>query len=92
MSDKINLLIVGTMGNGKSTTGNTILERNVFKTGIIIGRITDNIQFAESSQYKITDTPGFGELGEELLFFGEEKKILEKRRKKKNLFRLKLNV
>lgn len=68
---KKKLLLVGTQGYGKSSTGNKLLDDNIFSSGEIRGGVTKILQYGESDQYEITDCPGFGDLTERDLFLNQ---------------------
>lgn len=69
-----NLILVGQLGNGKSTTANFLLQGNFFDTGCSLNSITKNFSIFESDNIRIIDCPGFGDLYDESIFF---KKFLE---------------
>ena len=61
-SDHIRVVLLGKTGNGKSSTGNSLIGENVFKTGSSVDSITMQCQAIafELSDQKIllVDTPG----------------------------------
>lgn len=64
-----NLLIIGAFGHGKSTTGNKLLEKDMFNVGRSRNSITIDVKIESSAKYTIADCPGFGDLEERKLFF-----------------------
>ena len=69
----LSLVLVGPMGHGKSSTGNTLLRRNCFTLGDDSKRITRKIQIEEdnNNNYLIIDCPGFGDIGDKNIFHNE---------------------
>ena len=65
------LLLAGTIGYGKSTTGNKLLIKNKFNCGAGVHRETIKLQHGKSDIYEITDCPGFGEVTDRNLFFNQ---------------------
>lgn len=63
------ILIIGAFGHGKSSTGNKLLERDVFNVGKSRNIITKDVSIETSEKYSVVDCPGFGELEEKKLFF-----------------------
>ena len=57
------ILLLGVTGNGKSTLGNVLLGKKVFKVGNNIDSCTSQTQIESSivngTQINIIDTPGF---------------------------------
>ena len=62
-------MLVGAMGAGKSSTGNKLLEKDVFDVGDEFGRVTTeiSIQPSDNGELCILDCPGFGDLDVDLL-------------------------
>ncbi|XP_062583250.1 GTPase IMAP family member 8-like [Saccostrea cucullata] len=64
--NKIKLLIIGPTSSGKSSTGNTILNKLCFKTGISSSGITFHCKEGASNRFGrnivVLDTPGFSNL------------------------------
>ncbi|CAL1531284.1 unnamed protein product [Lymnaea stagnalis] len=65
LSSDVDLLLIGTTGNGKSAAGNSILKRRAFKSGGVFSSVTKRIDY-EVSDFngrilKIVDGPGVGD-------------------------------
>ena len=54
-----NLLIIGAFGHGKSSTGNKLLENDIFNVHRLRNMI--GVQIGCSSKYFVADCSGFGE-------------------------------
>ena len=65
------LLLVGTLGYGKSSAANILLNDHIFSVGSVTRSVTKNLQHAKSNQYEITDCPGFGDVNDKKLFFNQ---------------------
>jgi hypothetical protein len=63
-------LLIGRIGNGKSTTGNKLLNKDAFTRGSRMDPITKQVQYEISADNKlmIFDCPGFGDVNDQLLF------------------------
>lgn len=68
---KTKLVLLGPVGNGKSTTGNNLLHQNVFTSGRDVAAITRVIQKGENENLAVIDCPGFGDHFDESLFYRE---------------------
>ena len=60
-SQKINLMVVGATGGGKSSTINSMFNMNVAKVGVGVEPETDSIDKYELHNLTIWDTPGLGD-------------------------------
>jgi predicted GTPase len=65
---KKKLVLIGQVGNGKSSTGNTLCGKLVFSIGNDINRVTTKINIANCTDYIIFDCPGFGDPKNETFF------------------------
>ena len=63
-------LLIGRIGNGKSTTGNKLLHKDVFTRGSRMDPITKQVQceISADNELMIFDCPGFGDVNDQLLF------------------------
>jgi translation elongation factor EF-1alpha len=70
------ILLIGRIGNGKSTTGNKLLRKDAFTRGSRMDPITKQVQFEVSADGQLTifDCPGFGDVNDQLLFLEAFKK------------------
>jgi predicted GTPase len=57
-SSKINVLLIGATGVGKSSTGNSLLGREAFVVGATSDPTTTNNSLIEGTEVCVTDTPG----------------------------------
>ena len=61
-SDHIRVVLLGKTGNGKSSTGNSLIGENVFKTGSSVDSITTQCQAVTfellDKKILLVDTPG----------------------------------
>ena len=60
-SQKINLMIVGVSGSGKSSTINSLFNMNVAEVGVGVDPETASIEKYELNNLTIWDTPGLGD-------------------------------
>uniref|UniRef100_A0A8D2J6N7 AIG1-type G domain-containing protein n=1 Tax=Varanus komodoensis TaxID=61221 RepID=A0A8D2J6N7_VARKO len=64
-SAKLRIVLIGRMGSGKSSTGNCILGRDVFRSSCLASSVTDCCQKEHASvqgrEVEVVDTPGFCE-------------------------------
>ncbi len=65
---KKKLVLIGQVGNGKSSTGNKLCDEEVFSIGNDINRVTTQIDKAYCTDYIIFDCPGFGDPENETFF------------------------
>ena len=77
---KINLMITGATGCGKSSTINALFDMSVAKVGVGVDPETQNIQHFELGNLVLWDTPGLGDGKEQDVRHTENirKKLLEK--------------
>ncbi len=81
--DKNTIVLLGAMGNGKSTTGNNLLGGNMFTSGNDSVSVTKSISLMTSGNFTfltetslmtsgdltVVDCPGFGDPSNETIFF-----------------------
>jgi predicted GTPase len=67
--DKNTIVLLGAMGNGKSTTGNNLLGGNMFTSGNDSVSVTKSISLMTSGDLTVVDCPGFGDPSNETIFF-----------------------
>lgn len=74
---KKKLILIGPMGHGKSTTGNTLCGgANCFSSGQDVVSVTQKIKMQVHENLTVIDCPGFGDATNENLFMD---KFLEKK-------------
>ena len=62
------LVLIGQVGNGKSSTGNTLCGEEIFTVGNDINRVTTEIEKGYCTDYTLVDCPGFGDPANETFF------------------------
>ena len=66
---KKNLILIGQYGQGKSSTGNKLLNFDAFTVGHEADPKTLKMKLKSSEKYKIIDCPGFGDIKDPYRFF-----------------------
>ena len=61
MNNKRKICLLGSTGNGKSTTGNTLMGKNLFKISNDLSSCTGELSIVENENFIMMDTVGFGD-------------------------------